>query len=139
MAKKKKTAPKTRPPVDLPAGTRERERKLVTFGGSMIRDVSGLPGLLEKFVTVSRRYSKFAFNKYAEAMSAAFGHINAETLVDDLGNEWPPGSLLHLGTDGQDSGKTVILVHKFLPLSNLYTAVSFAWIEEGLQWPAAVE
>jgi hypothetical protein len=32
--------------------------KSVTYGGSMVRDVSCLPGMLEAFVTASRRYKK---------------------------------------------------------------------------------
>lgn len=112
----------------------------VTFGGSMVRDVAALPGLLDAFVTASRRYTKGKFNKHQKAMSEAFSHVNAEAVVDDHGTQWEPGSLLHLGSDGKDHGKFVILVHKFIPIPRLYTPASFKFIDAGepLQFAAPV-
>lgn len=103
----------------------------VTFGGSLIRDISGLPGLLGEFIHVSRSYPKTKFKAATRQMASAFGHTNAETVVDDIGESWPPNSLLHLGSDGVDMGKTVKMVHKFLPIGKLYSAVSFGFFDAG--------
>jgi len=103
----------------------------VTFGGSLIRDVSALPGLLDAFVTVSRRYTNRQFKKWAKQMSEAFAHINADPIVDDEGTTWGRGELLHLGSNGKDNSKDVVMVHKFLPLARLYTVVPFEFLSVG--------
>lgn len=110
---------------------RRIEPRRVAFGGSLVRDFQGLPGMLEKFFTITRRYPKALFNASVKSMEAAFGHTNAEPVTDDVGNIWPAGSLFHLGSDGTDSGGTVVLVHKFVPISALYPPVSFNWLENG--------
>lgn len=136
MAKKKATRSKVAsnakdyPP--FPAGPiRAAEPGPVTFGGSLIREMGSLPGMLGKFVTLSRQYDRETFLLNREAMSQAFSHLNAEPLVDDYGKEWPPGSLVHLGSDGRDEGNDVFLVHKFIPVAGLYSVKSFGWAEKG--------
>lgn len=110
---------------------RKTEPRRVAFGGSLVRDFQGLPGMLEKFFTITRRYPKPLFNATVKAMEAAFGHTNREPVTDDTGNEWPAGALFHLGSDGTDNGETVVLVHKFIPISALYPPTSFNWLENG--------
>lgn len=105
--------------------------KPIAYGGSLVRDVSGLPGMLEKFVHISRKYSKSTFQKYHNAIAGTFGHVNEEPLEDEGGNQWPAGSLFSLGCDGYDNGKEVVLVHKFIPVAALYTPTSFAFLAAG--------
>jgi hypothetical protein len=64
-------------------------------------------------------------------MAGSFAHTNADSVVDDQGEKWPAGSLLHLGSDGKDYGKYVVMVHKFLPVARLYPKQSFAFLASG--------
>lgn len=108
-----------------------KEVKNVTFGGSMVRDMGALPGLMDKFVTASRDYPKKAFTTAVREIEKAFSHTNATRVEDDHGTIWEPGSLLHLGSDGKDYGNRVVMVHKFIPIGQLYTAVSFDFLQTG--------
>lgn len=109
----------------------EADIKSVTYGGSMVRDVGALPGMLEAFVTASRRYKKKDFNKHQPAMAGAFAKTNSDVVIDDHGTKWDAGTLLHLGSDGKDYGRHVVMVHKFLPIARLYPMQSFAFLSCG--------
>lgn len=112
--------------------TQRRQTKQAIYGGPLMRDFGNLPGLLEKFVTVSRRYSPAAARVAMAAAEAAFGRTNAEPITDDLENVFPAGALLHLGSDGREDGKKGwLFVHKFLPVAELYPPTSFDFTKSG--------
>lgn len=131
MAKRRQAGAKTETTPPAGSSVRASEPGPVTFGGSLVREMGSLPGMMGKFVTISRKYPRAHFIENRPAMSAAFSHVNADTVVDDYGKEWPPASLLHLGSDGRDEGEFVFLVHKFIPIAALYSPAPFAWLSGG--------
>ncbi len=116
---------------------RKSAPKRVAFGGSLVREFTNLPGMLDALHTVTRRFKKADFTAHVKPMEDAFGKTNADEVVDDFGTKWPPGSLFILGADGVDNGPTVLMVFKFVPIARVNPPVDTSFLSLGTGIPAA--
>ena len=97
----------------------------VAYGGALIRDFGNLPGLLEKFVHVTKQFDRPAFEKLIPTLEACFGRTNADPIKTDEQIDFPAGALFSLGAEGHSTAGKVVLVFKFVPLVALYPPQEF--------------
>ncbi len=101
------------------------------FGGALTRCMEFRPGALDNLVTVSRRYPISVFRRLVNELEQTIGRTNADPVADDMGKEWGTGQLMRIGTDGRVEGKSVLSVHKFIPIAVLYPQEKLAFLRAG--------
>lgn len=111
--------------------------KPVSFGGALIRDFGNLPGVLAKFVHVTRRFDADTLApvevkddevSILTLCESCFGKTNGADVETDEGIVFPAGGLFCLGADGHSRGNSVHLCFKFVPIGELYPAHDFTSI-----------